>query len=80
MDPSDISNLIERNLTGSKALVHTDGQGHYEAIVICPQFEGKRTLLRHQLVYGALGKLVGNEIHALQLKTLTPAEWQSASE
>jgi acid stress-induced BolA-like protein IbaG/YrbA len=74
MDPRDITQMIEANLTGAKARVHTDGQGHYEAVVIAEQFAGKRTLARHQLVYGTLGNLVGREIHALRLKTLTPEE------
>ncbi len=54
--------------------VRTDGQGHYEAVVVAEQFAGKRTLARHQLVYGTLGERVGREIHALQLRTLTPEE------
>ena len=64
MDPSDIAALIEQNLPGSKAHVQTDGQGHYEATVIAAAFAGKRSLQRHQLVYGALGSRVGREIHA----------------
>ena len=48
---------------------------HFEALVIAPQFEGARTLARHQLVYRALGAAVGAEIHALSLDTPTPAEW-----
>jgi acid stress-induced BolA-like protein IbaG/YrbA len=28
------------------------------------------------MVYGCLGKLMGNEIHALSLKTYTDKEWQ----
>jgi stress-induced morphogen len=43
--------------------------------VIAPQFEGARTLARHQLVYRALGTAVGREIHALSLDTPTPDEW-----
>lgn len=80
MDPRDIANLIEANLTGSRADVRTDGQGHYEALVVSASFAGKRTLARHQMVYAALGRLVGREIHALQLKTLTPEESRTASD
>lgn len=69
--------MIERNLAGSKAEVQTDGQGHYEALVISPAFEGKRSLQRHQLVYGTLGERVGRDIHALALKTFTPEEWRA---
>jgi acid stress-induced BolA-like protein IbaG/YrbA len=75
MDPRDIAALIEQNLTGARAEVHTDGQGHYEAVVVSAAFAGKRSLQRHQLVYGTLGDRVGREIHALALQTFTPEEW-----
>lgn len=77
MDPNDIKSLIEQNLAGSTAEVRTDGMGHYEAVVVCAAFAGKRSVARHQLVYGALGQRVGREIHALQLKTFTPEEWRA---
>ena len=77
MDPREIAALIEQNLPGSKAHVTTDGQGHYDATVISADFAGKRSLKRHQMVYGTLGTRVGREIHALQLTTLTPEEAQS---
>lgn len=79
MDPKQIEELIERNLPTAKVDVRTDGMGHYEAVVVSPEFEGKRSLARHQLVYGALGSRVGREIHALALKTFTPEEWQAAA-
>lgn len=77
MDPREIATLIEQNLAQSKAEVETDGQGHYEATVVCPAFAGKRSLQRHQMVYATLGTRVGREIHALALKTFTPEEWQA---
>lgn len=80
MDPSEIRALIEQNLGNSKADVHTDGQGHYEATVICPAFAGKRSLQRHQMVYATLGSRVGREIHALALLTFTPEEWQARTQ
>ena len=80
MDPREIAALIEQNLAGAKAHVETDGQGHYEATVVSSAFAGKRSLQRHQLVYATLGKRVGNEIHALALKTFTPEEWAEGGE
>ena len=77
MNPVEIAALIEQNLAGAQAQVQTDGQGHYEALVICAAFAGKRSLQRHQLVYGTLGERVGREIHALALKTFTPEEWRA---
>jgi acid stress-induced BolA-like protein IbaG/YrbA len=80
MDPRDIATLIEQNLAQSKAQVQTDGQGHYEATVVCPAFAGKRSLQRHQMVYATLGTRVGREIHALALQTFTPEEWQASAQ
>ena len=80
MNPDDIARLIEQGLSEASATVVTDGQGHYEAVVVCPAFEGKRSLPRHQMVYATLGDRVGREIHALAVKTFTPAEWQAAQE
>ncbi|MFO7286096.1 MAG: BolA/IbaG family iron-sulfur metabolism protein [Gammaproteobacteria bacterium] len=78
MDPNEIKRLIEQNLPGSTADVSTDGMGHYEAVVVSDAFAGKRSLARHQLVYGALGQRVGREIHALRLRTYTPDEWRAS--
>jgi BolA protein len=47
---------------------------------VAEEFAGKRPLARHQLVYKALGSLVGNEIHALSIRAYTPDEWRQQSE
>lgn len=78
MDPNEIKRLIEQNLPGSTADVSTDGMGHYEAVVVSDAFAGKRSLARHQMVYGTLGQRVGREIHALQLRTYTTEEWRAS--
>lgn len=80
MTPEDIAALIERSLDGARATVTTDGLGHYEAVVVSEHFAGKRSVPRHQMVYAALGSRVGNEIHALAVKTFTPAEWAEAKD
>ena len=77
MDPNEIARLIEQGLDDSSAEVRTDGQGHYEAIVVSVAFEGRRSVARHQMVYATLGSRVGNEIHALALRTFTPEEWRA---
>jgi acid stress-induced BolA-like protein IbaG/YrbA len=76
MEPIEISTLIEAGFENATVRVVGDGS-HFEALVIASEFEGKRSLARHQLVYKCLGALVGNEIHALSIRALTPAEWQS---
>jgi len=79
MDPSDITQLIEAGFDGAIVKVMSDDNTHFEALVVAAEFEGKRPIARHQLVYKCLGSLVGNEIHALSIKALTPEEWREVS-
>jgi acid stress-induced BolA-like protein IbaG/YrbA len=45
---------------------------------VSAEFEGKRLIQRHQRVYATLGeKIKTDEVHALSMKTYTPAEWQA---
>jgi acid stress-induced BolA-like protein IbaG/YrbA len=75
MSPEQVAGIIEAGLTGAKALVKSEDNVHFEAVVIAPGFAGKRAVQRHQMVYGTLGKAVGNEIHALALEVFTPEEF-----
>ena len=75
MQPEEITRLIETAMPDAQVRVLSDDNTHFEALVIAPQFEGKRALARHQLVYAALGDRVGGEIHALSIKAYTPEEW-----
>ena len=76
MSPQEVASLIEAGLAGSKAVVRSADNVHFEALVIAPGFAGKRAIQRHQLVYATLGARVGNEIHALALQVFTPDEYQ----
>ena len=74
MTPDTIRELIEQGLPGAQALVQGDDGVHFEALVVCDAFKGKLPLARHRMVYATLGELMGGEIHALSLKTVTPEE------
>jgi acid stress-induced BolA-like protein IbaG/YrbA len=60
--------------------LHVEGDGrHWYATLVSAEFEGKRLIQRHQRVYATLGdKIKTDEVHALSMKTYTPAEWQVA--
>ncbi|MBT8102694.1 MAG: BolA/IbaG family iron-sulfur metabolism protein [Gammaproteobacteria bacterium] len=79
MDPTEIAHRIEAGFADAIVKVMSDDNTHFEAVVIAAEFEGKRPLARHQLVYQCLGTLVGNEIHALSITALTPDEWRERS-
>ena len=74
MNKKDIQTMIEAGLPNAHVEVLGDDGQHFEAVVICTEFAGKRLLQRHQMVYKTLGEKMGHEIHALRLKTLTPDE------
>ena len=59
--------------------VHVDGDGrHWSATIVSTAFQGKRPIQRNQLVYATLGaRMHTDEVHALSMRTLTPAEWSS---
>ena len=74
MDPQVIRQCIEQGLQCDHVEVSGDGR-HFEAVIVSPQFRGLNKVKQHQLVYGALGERMREEIHALSMKTLTPEEW-----
>ena len=74
MNPEDIARLIRAGLPGSSVSVQSDDNTHFAARVVAAEFEGKKSLARHQLVYRTLGELMGREIHALSIEALTPEE------
>lgn len=72
---------IKTYITEHLSCVHIDVEGdgrHFYATIVSAAFEGMRTLARQRAVYAALGdKILGGDalIHALSMKTYTPAEW-----
>ena len=73
--PESVKQGIESGLACRHIEVAGDGQ-HFEALIVSEAFEGKSRVQRHQLVYAALGGRMREEIHALSMRTLTPAEWK----
>lgn len=80
MKPHEVQSLIEAGLPGARVQVASDDDTHFEAVIIAPQFEGKRMIQRHQLVYAALGARMGREIHALSMQVLTPEEAKNSDQ
>ncbi|MBS1209155.1 MAG: BolA family protein [Proteobacteria bacterium] len=72
---SEIQRLIEQGLPCETVIIEGEDGVHFSGIVVSAAFEGKQRVRQHQAVYATLGKLMGNEIHALQLQTYTPAQW-----
>ena len=74
--PESIQQGIAAGLACEHVEVIGDGQ-HFQAVIVSAQFGGRNRVQRHQLVYGALGERMREEIHALSMRTLTPEEWRA---
>ena len=76
MTPDQIKQRIETAIPGTTAHVldpMNDG-AHLQAFVISPAFEGMPVFKQQQMVMGAI-KDIFQIVHALGLKTFTPAKW-----
>ncbi len=54
------------------------GGGHFSVLIVSEAFDGLDLVTRQRRVYAALGDAMRQEIHALALRTLTPAEWTAS--
>jgi BolA family transcriptional regulator, general stress-responsive regulator len=50
------------------------GETHFRVTIVSAAFAGKARVARHRMVTSALAAEIGNPIHALAMKTLTPDE------
>ena len=78
MNAQEIQDLIHAGMPGAQAQGTGEDGVHFEAVVVADAFQGKMPLARHRMVYATLGSLMGAEIHALALRTLTPQEAQAS--
>ena len=71
----EIRKRIEAAIPGARAEVedYTGGGDHFRATVTAPAFEGRSRVEQHRLVYEVFDAEIGGAIHALALKTQTPA-------
>ena len=74
VEPSSIEQSIRAGLACTHLEVKGDG-AHFEAVIVSPAFAGLPRVRQHQLVYGALGERMREEIHALSMQTFSPDEW-----
>ena len=71
--PAQVREFIAAGLPCEVLQVEGDGR-HFFATIVSAEFEGLSRVRRHQRVYAALGDRMREQIHALSMKTLTPAE------
>jgi len=78
MDPEEVKRLIQAGLPGCEVMVKGDGS-HFDAVVVGEVFAGQSLVKQQQLVYATVNdKIASGQLHALSIKTYTPAEWEKA--
>ena len=78
MDPEEVKKLILAGLPDCEVTVTGDGS-HFDAIVVGEVFAGKSLVVKQKLVYATVNDVItSGQLHALSIKTYTPAEWEKA--
>ncbi len=77
MDAATVKTLLQNFM--QECEFHVQGEGsHYDIAAIGTVFEGLRPVKKQQLVYAALSDHIADgSIHAVNIRTFTPAEWQA---
>lgn len=79
MDPDDVVDRIEAAIPDAQAEVYTprhhEDEEHLGAVVVSSTFEDVPLVERHQAVHDALEGHLTRDIHAIELRTYTPAEY-----
>ena len=71
MNVNEIENLVKEAIPDAVIDIQDlagDGN-HYSATVTSSQFSGKSKIEQHKMVYNSLKGKMGNELHALAIKT-----------
>lgn len=55
-----------------------EGKGHFDVRIVSERFDGCSRIVRHRMVYDALGPYLESDIHALSIHAVSPAEKQAS--
>ena len=72
MNLTEIESLIKKAIPDATIKIEDlagDGN-HYSATISSSSFKGKTKIEQHKIVYNSLKGKMGNELHALAIKTL----------
>ncbi|MBC9131462.1 BolA family transcriptional regulator [Frischella sp. Ac48] len=77
MDKKEIEEKLKQSLNLDEVYAITDDGSHFQVIAVGDMFADLSRVKKQQAVYAPLSPYIAdNRIHALSIKTYTPAEWQ----
>ena len=73
MTKNEIQTLIQNSISNASVIIEDlrGDDNHYSATVVSKSFLGKSKIEQHKMVYDSLKGKMGNELHALMIKTKT---------
>lgn len=75
METEAVAGLIRTGMPGAVVQVVGDGS-HFEAVVVSEAFEGLTPIKKQRLVMDTVKvQIASGELHALSIRTFTPAQW-----
>ncbi len=74
LEPEALEILDDSAAHAGHAGAAPGGNTHWRVAIVARAFEGKAKVARHRMVYAALGELMNNPIHAVQIHALAPGE------
>ena len=78
MAPEEVRKLLAAGIDAEKIQVDGEDGRHFDVLIVSKVFEGLRPVKKQQLVYALLNdKIADGSLHAINMRTLTPAEYQS---
>ncbi len=79
LQPAHLVIKDESHLHAGHAGARPGGESHFRVLVVSPLFEGQPQVARQRAVNAALKDELAGPVHALALKTLTPADFIAAA-
>lgn len=74
LEPQTLTIKDESAAHAAHASALESGGGHYNVQIVSSKFENQSSIIRHKMVYVALGDAMGTAIHAIKISAQTPAE------
>ena len=73
MTKNEIQTLIQNSISNASVIIEDlrGDNNHYSATIVSKSFIGKTKIEQHKMVYNSLEGKMGNELHALMIKTKT---------
>jgi len=77
MAPEEVKKILAAGIDAEKIVVDGDDGRHFDVLIVSKVFEGLRPVKKQQMVYALLNdKIADGSLHAINMRTLTPAEYQ----